>query len=96
MVAQREYVAEVNRSYSDSIRIAARRLRNRGLDVELLPHKTTMLIVRPSGMSWDSFTSRLLAALDPRRGSMLLFSKSTGKVFICCNTGNQPRRFLLH
>jgi hypothetical protein len=96
MFAQREYVAEVNRSYNDNIRIAARRLRNRGLDVDLLPHKTTMLVVRPSGMSWEIFTTKLLSALDPRRGSMLLFSKATGNVFICSNAGNQPGEFLKH
>lgn len=92
----REYVAELNRSYGDNIRTAAQRLRRRGIDADVMPHKTTIAITRPHGMSWQEFTEHLLAAIDDRRGSMILFSRTTGNVFICSNTGNQRGVFVRH
>ncbi len=94
MTQQRVYVAEFNRTYADNIRKCARRLeRWWGLNVELIPHKTTLRIERPPDMSWRRFTDALRSVINPRLGAVLLFSKSTGNVFLCSNTGNQPGVF---
>lgn len=89
----RYYVVEFNRAYGDNIRVAARRLERRGLDVEILSHKTSLVVIRPSWMSWSVFQDAIRAALDPTRGSALVMSQSTGKAFICSNRGNQPGVF---
>ncbi len=89
----RRYVGEFNRAWGDNIRVAARRLMRRGLDVEVLPHKTSLVIDRPSEMNWEEFKDALRAALDPDKGSLLLFSKTTGYIFICSNRGNQRGTF---
>ena len=89
----RRYVGEFNRARGDSIRIAARRLSRLGLYVEVLSHKTSLLIDRPMSMSWDDFKRALRSVLDPYRGSLLLFSQATGNTFICSNRGNQPGVF---
>jgi hypothetical protein len=89
----RQYVLEFNRAYGDSIRTAARRLARWGLDVEILSHKTSLIAVRPSSMTWSEFEDAIRAALDPIRGSALVFSQSSGKAWICSNRGNQPGVF---
>lgn len=93
MERQRDYYAELNRPHGDNIRRAARRLARWGLEAYVQSHKTTLRIVRPDGMSWAQFKNALLAAIHPRRGSMLLFSQRSGKVFNCSNAGNQPGIF---
>jgi hypothetical protein len=89
----RYYILEFNRAYGDNIRTAARRLQRRGLDVEILFHKTSLVAIRPSWMSWAEFQEAIRAALDPTRGSVLVVSQSTGRAFICSNRGNQPGIF---
>jgi hypothetical protein len=94
MVENRVYVAEFNRAYGDNIRMAARRLERRwGLNVDMLPHKTTLRIERPADMSWSTFKDALRSVIQPLRGAVLLFSKRTGNVFVCSNSGNQPGQF---
>jgi hypothetical protein len=78
----------------DNIKIAARRLERGGLSVELLSHKTSMVIERPRGMDWSSFSALLRSALNPRLGSLLLFSETTGRAWICSNRGNRPGEFV--
>jgi hypothetical protein len=90
---RRYYIVEFNRAYGDNIRIAARRLERAGLDVEILPHKTTLQVIRPAWMSWDDFKDALRSALDRNRGSLVLFSQTTGYAFICSNLGNQRGLF---
>lgn len=89
----RRYYGEFNRARGDNIRIAARTLARQGLEVEILAHKTSLVIDRPMTMSWSDFKSAVRSALDPTRGSVLLFSKSTGNAFVCSNRGNQPGVF---
>lgn len=88
------YFGEFNRVICDNIRIAARRLRRLGLNAQVLPHKTSLVIVRPRGMSWADFTTAVAAVLQPRRGSVMLSSEATGSTFICNNRGNRPGRFI--
>jgi len=88
------YVAEFNRAIGDSIRNCKRQLEGRwGLNVDLLPHKTTLRIERPREMSWPTFKDALRSVIQAQRGAVLLFSRSTGNVFVCSNAGNQPGRF---
>jgi hypothetical protein len=89
------YVAEFNRACGDSIRTCARRLAAWGLDVDILPHPTTLRTGRPPSMSWETFKEALRSVIQPIRGAVLLFSKTTGKVFVCSNAGNMPGRFRL-
>jgi hypothetical protein len=93
MAQQKVYVAEFNRASGDNIRTCARRLERQGLGVDILPHKTTLRIERPADMNWPAFTSALRSVIQPLRGAVLLFSKSTGNAFICSNAGNMPGRF---
>ncbi|WP_141246111.1 MULTISPECIES: hypothetical protein [Mesorhizobium] len=88
------YFAEFNRVIRDNIRVAARMLRRLGLNAQVLPHRTSLVIERPRGMSWSDFTSAVGAVLQPRRGSVMLSSESTGNTFICNNRGNRPGRFI--
>jgi hypothetical protein len=88
----RKYFVEFNRVIGDNIRAAARRLRRLGLRVTILPHKTSLMVERPKGMSWADFTNAILAVLQPRRGSVML-SSETGRTFICNNAGNRPGQF---
>jgi len=89
----KRYFAEFNRVIGDNIRIAARSLRRMGLEIYVLPHKTALLIERPASMSWADFTAAIRAVLQPRRGSVMISSESTGNTFICQNSGNRPGRF---
>jgi hypothetical protein len=92
-MATRRYVSEWNRAVGDNIRVTADRLRARGLRVGVLPHKTTLLIERPNAMNWPTFKAAVRAELQLGRGSVVIFSESTGKTFICQNRGNQPGHF---
>ena len=89
----RRYFGEFNRVVGDNIRLAARALRRRGLDADVISHKTALVIQRPEEMSWADFTRAIRAVLQPRRGSVMLSSESTGRTFICHNGGNRPGRF---
>jgi len=87
------YFAEFNRVRGDNIRRAARNLRRLGLQVIVLAHRTSLEILRPSEMPWRDFTQAIRSQLQPRRGSVLISSESTGNTFICSFSGNQPGRF---
>ena len=89
----RSYIAEFNRAYGDNIRTAVRRLERRGLEVEIIAHKTSLVIIRPRAMSWDDFEDAIRAALDPVRGSVLITSQVSGRAWVCSNRGNQPGVF---
>jgi hypothetical protein len=89
----RRYFAEFNRVRGDNIRMAARSLRRRGLRVRVLQHRTALEISRPKAMPWPIFTRAIRAELQPRRGSVIISSESTGRTFTCHNGGNQPGRF---
>jgi len=89
----RRYFAEFNRVVGDNIRIAARRLARMGLNANVLPHKTSLVIERPSSMPWPQFTAAILAVIQPRRGSVVMSSEYSGRAWICQNSGNRPGRF---
>jgi len=89
----RRYHAEFNRVVGDNIRIAEKKLRRSGLDAYLVAHKTALRIERPEDMSWTEFKTAVRSVLQPRRGSVMLFSESSGKTYICNNAGNQPGQF---
>jgi hypothetical protein len=88
------YVVETNRSLGDNVKRAARHLERGGLEVDFLPHKTTMLVRCPLSMKWSVFKNLLASAIQSRLGSLLLFSKHTGRCWICSNRGNQPGEFV--
>lgn len=90
----RRYFAEFNRVVGDNIRGAARSLRRIGLNITVLPHRTALMIERPSSMSWPAFKAAIRAVLQPRRGSVIISSEATGKTFICQNSGNRPGLFI--
>ncbi len=89
------YIAEFNRAIYDNIRLAANILRKLGLSVQLVPHKTTLIIERPETITWAAFRRAIVAALQPRRGSVVIFSQYTGRSYLCSNQGNQPGQFQL-
>jgi hypothetical protein len=89
----KRYFAEFNRVVGDNIRITARSLRRLGIGAQVLPHKTSLVIERPKSMAWGTFKNAIRAALQPRRGSVLISSESTGNTFICQNRGNRAGRF---
>jgi hypothetical protein len=90
----RRYFSEFNRVIDDNIRLAAKRLQKFGLGGSVLPHKTALLIERPDTMTWADFSRAIGSILQPRRGSVMLSSESTGRTFICQNRGNQAGRFV--
>lgn len=90
----RRYFAEFNRVVRDNIRGAVWTLRLHGLNVTVLPHKTALLIERPSCMSWSDFKCAIRSVLQPRRGSVMISSEATGRTFICQNGGNRPGLFI--
>ena len=93
-VRVRRYIIEFNRIIYDDIRRGARILQRRfGLNVQLVPHKTTMIVRPPSTMSWASFRRAIAAMLQPRRGSAVIFSEWSGRSYLCSNVGNRPGRF---
>jgi uncharacterized protein YqgV (UPF0045/DUF77 family) len=89
----RTYFGEFNRAVGDNIRRAMSVLRSWGLDVQLMPHKTALRIERPEDMSWADFKRAIRAVLQPRRGSVMISSESTGRTYVCSNRGNQPGSF---
>lgn len=89
----RRYLGEFNRPRWDDLKACARKLKRAGLDVEVLRHKTALAILRPMTMGWSDFLDAIRSVLDPRRGSVLLFSQETGNAFRCDNRGNRPGRF---
>ncbi|MCC8948216.1 hypothetical protein H8A97_24675 [Bradyrhizobium sp. Arg62] len=89
----RQYILEYNRARGDSIRTAARWLERAGLDVEIIPHKTSLTAVKPTIMSWTAFENAVRSSIDPIRGSVLVMSQSSGRAWICSNRGNQPGVF---
>lgn len=58
------YFAEFNRVVGDNIWTAVKSLRRMGLEAYLLPHKTSLMIERPKGMPWATFTSAIRAVLQ--------------------------------
>ncbi|CAO4145475.1 hypothetical protein LPLAFNJD_LOCUS1950 [Methylorubrum aminovorans] len=89
----KEYTAEFNRAVGDHIAVWMRKLKRSGLEVSKVPHLTAVLIERPASMTWKRFKQILRSVLQPRRGSVLLFSHTTGRSFYCSNKGNMPGRF---
>lgn len=87
------YFAEFNRVIGDNIRVAARSLNQMGLNASILPHKTSLVIERPSSMPWSQFTAAILAVLQSRRGSVIMSSERTGRAWICQNRGNRRGYF---
>lgn len=96
MESHREYVVETNRARGDNVKLAVRYLERNGLVVDLLPHKTTMLVKRPISMKWTAFKGHLASAIQPHAGSLLLLSKYSGRCWICSNRGNRPGEFVEH
>ena len=89
----RRYIAETNRVVGDNISAAARRLTRAGLPAFTIAHKTTIVIERPKHVSWAKFKKLIRSILQPRRGSIILFSQTSGRTFLCSNAGNQPGLF---
>lgn len=93
MGSVREYVAEFNRCRGDNIKRTARRLTRAGLPSDLSNHKTTIFIEKPADVPWKQMLQNLKTEIDPKLGSVLLFSRKTGNVFRCSNKGNRPGYF---
>lgn len=91
----KRYVAEFNRPRGDSIAACAGNLTQRGLIVSRLPHLTTLLIEQPRDLPWRAFKAAVQFSLQPTRGSVVVTSCSTGRVFVCSNRGNHPGKFQL-
>jgi hypothetical protein len=89
----RRYFAEFNRVVGDNIRIAERSLNRKGMYAVVVPHKTTLVIERPSSMTWNQFKAAILAELQPRCGSVLISSEHSGRAWVCQNRGNRPGYF---
>ena len=89
----RRYTAETNRAMRDSIRWVKGFLERQGIKVTLLAHLTSMLLERPPEMTWTGFKTLIRSVIQPRIGSVLLTSCTTGNVFLCSNRGNQPGVF---
>lgn len=85
------YTFEYNRPRFDDYERILRRFEIAGLEVDKLPHKTTLRLRRnTSDLSWKEFRRLLIRAVDPRRGSFLLNSLTTGRAWTMSNKGNQP------
>lgn len=91
----RRYFAEFNRVLFDNVKRAVVELKKHGIVATVLPHKTSLLLERPPQLTWKAFKKILHSILQPKRGSMILFSEFTGKTYICQNAGNQPGIFVL-
>jgi hypothetical protein len=90
----RRDVIETNRIIFDSVRKGAKFLRRHGLDVEVAPHKTTLIVERPEGVTWRQFRKLVAAVLQPRIGSAVIFSEWSGRSYVCSNRGNRPGEFV--
>jgi hypothetical protein len=93
-IHQRRYFGEFNRPQRDNIRACARKLERLGLRVERLRHETSLAIIRPTSMPWGEFLNAIRSILDPKLGSVMLFSQATGNAFRCDNRSNRPGRFV--
>lgn len=91
----KKYVAELNRAVGDNIRKARAYFERRGIEADIVPHKTTLKLTKPNSMDWAEFKRIVHKSVQPRIGSVLLTSKTTGNVFVCNNRGNQPGKFVL-
>lgn len=87
-------MAELNRAKGDNVTACVRQLNRRGVPARRLRHKTSIEIERPIDMSLPAFRNELRAILDPRKGSMILFSERYTGPFICNNRGNRPGVFV--
>jgi hypothetical protein len=81
MTQSKIYVGEFNRCRGDNIRHCARRLGRRGIPAFVLPHKTSLRIERSADMGWVDFKQAIRAQLNPRIGSVLLHSQSSGNSY---------------
>jgi len=90
---RRIYAAETNRAMRDSTRWVKEFLERHGIKVTIIAHRTSVLLERPGTMSWPEFKDLIRLILQPRIGSVLLTSCTTGRVFLCSNRGNQPGVF---
>ena len=86
----RIYFAEINRARGDNIGRVEKFLARRGIMVTRIQHLTALLLERPPTMTWDDFKTAIRSVLQPRIGSIVLSSCTTGRVFLCSNRGNQP------
>ncbi|GAM99791.1 hypothetical protein U91I_03446 [alpha proteobacterium U9-1i] len=85
------YTFEFNRPRRDDYRGIRRRLEAAGLEVDKLPHKTLLRLRRnPDKLPWSDFLNLLVRAVDPRRGSFVLNSLTTGRAWTMSNAGNRP------
>lgn len=89
----RIYAAETNRAKRDSIRWVVDFLERHGIKVTRVAHLTSVLLERPPEMTWAEFKAIIRSVPQPRVGSVLLTSCTTGRVFLCSNRGNQPGVF---
>lgn len=87
------YLVETNRALRDNIRWVADFLERRSITVTRIQHLTALLLERPPAMTWDEFKDVIRSVLQPRIGSIVLSSCTTGRVFLCSNRGNQPGVF---
>ncbi|MER9458158.1 hypothetical protein [Mesorhizobium sp. M0478] len=87
------YIVELNRCRGDNVRLAALRFTRRGIKASVIPHKTTLRLERPDGMTWQAFKAEVRRELQPRRGSALVHSHKTAKSYVCSNSGNRIGRF---
>lgn len=88
------YFIEINRCLRDASARFIRHLERCGLIVERLPHKTAYRIVRPICVTFADMRQALTAGLNPRLGSVLLFSASTGNAWVMSNRGNRRGVFV--
>lgn len=86
------YMAEFNRAKGDNIKNVVSRLRAKGYEVSRIRHKTTIILKRPSTISFDQFKKDLCKLVQKRVGSMVLCS-TTGRFWLLDNTGNRPGEF---
>jgi hypothetical protein len=89
----RLYSAETNRAMRDSIRWVVSFLERHGIKVTRIAHLTSVLLERPPEMTWAEFKDIIRSVPQPRIGSVLLTSCTTGRIFLCSNRGNQPGVF---
>jgi len=89
----KRYFAEFNRGRGDDIRRVRAKLRKLGMEVYLLPHPTALEIHRPESMSWKDFKRAIRGQIQPRRGSAMILSETTGNTFICSFAGNHAGDF---
>lgn len=59
-------------------------------EVERVAPKTTLRLIRRKGQRFADIQSAGARSVDPRKGSMLLFSSKTGRTYVLNNRGNRP------